>query len=118
MADREESAVFTPRQSLCRTPPSGITILEDLPTGSATGKRPRESPGEENLAAKPRLETESDSEQVVAAPHYGGKEEMMRTVHDSVKAISALVARDPNLTKRTSAASRPTATRYWRLSRR
>ncbi|GBP96664.1 hypothetical protein EVAR_89989_1 [Eumeta japonica] len=71
--------------------PSGITILEDA-DGLRDGKRPRESPGEENLAAKPRLETESDSEQVAAAPHYGGKEEMMRTVHDSVKAISALVA--------------------------
>ncbi|GBP97345.1 hypothetical protein EVAR_103858_1 [Eumeta japonica] len=81
MADRDESAIFTPRQSLCRTPPSGITILEDLPTGSAAGKRPRESPGEENPAAKPRLETESDGEQTVAAPRYGEKEELMRRVH-------------------------------------
>ncbi|GBP42618.1 hypothetical protein EVAR_87169_1 [Eumeta japonica] len=32
MAGREESAVFTPRQSLCRTPPSGVTVLDDLPT--------------------------------------------------------------------------------------
>ncbi|GBP97341.1 hypothetical protein EVAR_103854_1 [Eumeta japonica] len=76
MADREESAIFTPRQSLCRTPPSGITILEDLPTGSAAGKRPRESPGEENPAAKPRLETEAMASDSCGA-RYGEKEELM-----------------------------------------
>ncbi|GBP63892.1 Uncharacterized 50 kDa protein in type I retrotransposable element R1DM [Eumeta japonica] len=92
MADREESAIFPPRQSLCRTPPSEITILEDLPTGYAAGKRPRESPSEENPAVKPRLETESDEERTAAAPRCSEKEELMRRVHDSVKAISALVA--------------------------
>ncbi|GBP05080.1 hypothetical protein EVAR_101339_1 [Eumeta japonica] len=77
---------FSRRGSRCA--PSGITILEDLPTGSATDNAAKA--GEENLAAKPRLETESDSDPV--AHRYGEKEELMRRVHESVKAISALVA--------------------------
>ncbi|GBP97339.1 hypothetical protein EVAR_103852_1 [Eumeta japonica] len=83
MAEKEESAI---------TPTSGVTILEDLPMGSAAGKRPRESPGEENPVVKLRLETDSDEERTAAVPRYCEKEELMRRVHDSAKAISALVA--------------------------
>ncbi|GBP65869.1 hypothetical protein EVAR_85137_1 [Eumeta japonica] len=93
--DKDEAAIFTPRQSICRTPPSGVTILDDLPTTTVTGKRPRESPGEELPPMRQRRDTEV-SEQPAAegtesALKMASKEELLGRAHEAVRAIFGIV---------------------------
>ncbi|GBP28871.1 Uncharacterized 50 kDa protein in type I retrotransposable element R1DM [Eumeta japonica] len=103
MADKDEASVFTPRQSLCRTPPSGVTILEDLP-GSATGasKCQRESPGELIPAMRPRRDSEqredegdgdtaAGDESAERILRRASKEELMNRTHEAVKSIFSVV---------------------------
>ncbi|GBP97323.1 hypothetical protein EVAR_103836_1 [Eumeta japonica] len=59
---------------------------------STTGKRQRESPGEENPAAKARMEIRADVERADRSGQSSSKEELMNRAHESVKAISQMVA--------------------------
>ncbi|GBP11399.1 hypothetical protein EVAR_92911_1 [Eumeta japonica] len=63
MSDKDEAAIFTPHQPLCRTPPSNVTVLNDLLVMSATNKWPRECPGEMLPPSYPRRDAERSGKQ-------------------------------------------------------
>ncbi|GBP63884.1 Uncharacterized 50 kDa protein in type I retrotransposable element R1DM [Eumeta japonica] len=93
--DKDEAAIFTPRQSICRTPSSGVTVLVDPPVMSAPGKRARESLGELLPPSRPRRETERS--EAPADPDMerslrdSSKEELLSRVHGAIKAIFGVV---------------------------
>ncbi|GBP21027.1 Uncharacterized 50 kDa protein in type I retrotransposable element R1DM [Eumeta japonica] len=101
MSDKDrdkEKAIFTPRQSICRTPPSGVSTVEEMPTSLAAGKRPRESPGESQPPSRPRRDTErserSETQEDVDIERSlrgASKEELLERVHRAVKAIFSVV---------------------------
>ncbi|GBP97331.1 hypothetical protein EVAR_103844_1 [Eumeta japonica] len=80
--DEEEGAqVFTPRHSINRTPPSGLsTVREDLLEGTQllgmdkTEKRPRESPAEEVPRCGQRLLLSGDLSARLLDLHYQKQE--------------------------------------------
>ncbi|GBP70324.1 hypothetical protein EVAR_52343_1 [Eumeta japonica] len=93
--DKDEAAIFTPRQSICRTRPSGVTILDDRPITAMVGKRPRESPGEELPPMRQRRDTEVSelvAEGTESALKMASKEELLGRAHESVRAIFGIVA--------------------------
>ncbi|GBP63875.1 hypothetical protein EVAR_39537_1 [Eumeta japonica] len=64
MSDKEqEKAIFTSRQSICRTPPNMVSVVEEMQTTLTTGKRPRESPGEAQPPTRLRRDTERSETQ-------------------------------------------------------
>ncbi|GBP88518.1 hypothetical protein EVAR_64962_1 [Eumeta japonica] len=54
-----DDAPFTPRHSICRTPPSGVSRVDsdllESTRASTAEKRPRDSPGEEVPASRPKI---------------------------------------------------------------
>ncbi|GBP96303.1 Uncharacterized 50 kDa protein in type I retrotransposable element R1DM [Eumeta japonica] len=101
MSDKDrdkEKAIFTPRQSICRTPPSGVSTVEEMPTSLAAGKRPRESPGESQPPSRPRRDTErsersetQEDDDTERSLRGASKEELLERVHRAVKAIFSVV---------------------------
>ncbi|GBP24848.1 hypothetical protein EVAR_14181_1 [Eumeta japonica] len=96
MSDKEqEKAIFTPRQSNCRTPPSRVSVVEEMPTTLATGKRSRESPGETQPPTRPPRDTERSETQaevdVERSLRSADKEELIERVHSAVKSIFGVV---------------------------